>query len=289
MNQNNLYTIYDLTGLSEVELAEVLAKNPRSYMAVKGAVAEKHLEKILTECRQKSLIKAFRPGEGDFAKDFYVTLTNEREVALECKTIQVLNVQNKALVKEYILFLVDRGYIKIENIKEIIETKEDCQRHLIESLYINFKNLEEMRYFLSFQRKGFLDEIKKSLPIELKSSGMARYDFSVYLLSYDSVCNVDSETFLRQFDEYPLSIDFQRTRNVADENNQNDKNRFYKLDEIDAVAGCLFTRTKRWEFIYARTDKFAASKNYPDRFSSRLTIHPEYWTTDLKEVLSSFA
>lgn len=38
-----------LTGLTDDELADVLIDNPRAYMAVKGAVAEKHLEKILSK------------------------------------------------------------------------------------------------------------------------------------------------------------------------------------------------------------------------------------------------
>ena len=50
-------TLEKLTGLSDQDLADVFAKNPRAYMAVKGAVAEKHLENVLVIIRPKEKSK----------------------------------------------------------------------------------------------------------------------------------------------------------------------------------------------------------------------------------------
>lgn len=49
--KNNI-TLEKLTGLSDQDLAGVFTKNPRAYMAVKGAVAEKHLENLLVQFLQ---------------------------------------------------------------------------------------------------------------------------------------------------------------------------------------------------------------------------------------------
>ena len=41
--------LFKLCGLSPDELADALENNPRAYMAVKGAVAEVHLNKYFVE------------------------------------------------------------------------------------------------------------------------------------------------------------------------------------------------------------------------------------------------
>ena len=288
MPQNNRYSIYDLTGLTEYELADVLSKNPRSYMAVKGAVAEKHLQKILDKSKADRVIRDFRAGEGDFDKDFYVTLPNGREMTLECKTIEVLKTNNKRLAKEYLLFLVRQGYIGIDDIRQIIATDDACQKAKRQSLHDGFRNADELGNYLNSQSAVFVQAVRDGLPVELKTSGMPRYNFSENMLSYPSIEDADSQTFLRQFDSFPLSIDFQRTRNAATEESESEKNRLYRVGEIDAVAACLFTRTKRWEFIYATTEHFAIHNKYPDRYRNTLKITPEHWTTDLREVVDYF-
>ncbi len=65
-------SLFSLTGLAQDQLAEVLVENPRAYMAVKGAVAEKHLEILLTDLQNNGAVTSFRKGRGDFEKDFYV-------------------------------------------------------------------------------------------------------------------------------------------------------------------------------------------------------------------------
>lgn len=288
MPQNNSPSLYELTGLAAAELAEVLARNPRSYMAVKGAVAEKHLEKILVQHRQESLIKDFRAGEGDFDKDFYITLPDDKVIALECKTIEVLKAQTKKLATYYLLYLVRNGYVGIEDILQIIATNDVCRKLEKSSSYKDFQDVDSLEEYLNSQYAKFVQTVKKSLPIEFKSSGMARYNFSKDMLLYKSIEDADRETFLRQFDEYPLTIDFQRTRNTADEDSGKDKNRLYRLGEIDAVAACLFARTKKWEFIYATTEHFEVHNTYFDRYRKTLRIHPEHWSTSFRRFLKAY-
>jgi len=102
------------------------------------------------------------------------------------------------------------------------------------------------------------------------------------------VHDTDSQSFLSQFADMPLSIDFQRTRNTASEAGEEHKNRLYKVGEIDMVGACLFSRTKRWEFIYAQAQNFEVHGSYPEHYRNTLRIDSAYWTTDLCEVLSSF-
>ena len=85
-------TLYELSGLSSDDLAQVLSSNPRAYMAVKGAVAEKHLDIYLQRMVEHEQIKAYRSGEGDFEKDFYIHLNDGTERIIECKNVQVLNI-----------------------------------------------------------------------------------------------------------------------------------------------------------------------------------------------------
>src|SRR3990167_2892298 len=101
-----------MTGLSSDELAEILAANPRAYMAVKGAVAEKHLSNYLKRLLLQNKIQTYRQSSGDFDKDFYVTLNNGKEISLECKNVQVLNVgSKKELLLRYLQFLHEKGFV----------------------------------------------------------------------------------------------------------------------------------------------------------------------------------
>ena len=85
-------TLYELSGLSPEDLAQVLSSNPRAYMAVKGAVAEKHLDIFLQSMVEQNLIAQYRLGEGDFEKDFYITLRDGTEKIIECKNVQVISI-----------------------------------------------------------------------------------------------------------------------------------------------------------------------------------------------------
>lgn len=274
-----------LTGLTDDSFAEVLSENPRAYMAVRGAVAEKHLEIILENYRQKGSIKSFRPANGDFDKDFYIQLLDGREVTLECKNVEVLNISNTDLRKKYFKYLFDNDYLNEEGFlsiysglnKEVFATSKNSTPEIPKA-----ESIKQLFGVFDNAPAKVLTEYLKSLPQKLKESGIARYKFSSDMMLFNTVVDADTKSFLSQFDALPLTIDFQRTRNSTDKDGEDAKSqRFYKLGEIDAVGACLFSRTQRWEFIFALSNTFDKHKKYPDRYSNRLQIKKADWDNDL--------
>jgi len=83
-----------------------------------------------------------------------------------------------------------------------------------------------------------------------------------------------------------MSIDFQRTRNSQDDSNST---RLYYVNEIDIVAACLFPRTLKWSFLFAKTTYFPKSKNDQSSYSQslNLTHNTGNWTTNLYELLAN--
>jgi len=269
-----------MTGLSSDELAEILAANPRAYMAVKGAVAEKHLSNYLKRLLLQNKIQTYRQSSGDFDKDFYVTLNNGKEISLECKNVQVLNVgSKKELLLRYLQFLHEKGFVsEVDFIKIFMKF---CMKNKLGGGTAP-KQCAEIFSLLSDKttlknKKMLLDEF----PQEFKESGIPRYEFSASQLKYKSVNETDMNGFLKQFDQYPLTIDFQRTRNSTDKDGDPRRQRFYKLKEIDLVAACLFSRTMQWQFIFGHSKHFGVHKKYEDRYSNNFSIRPGAWFKDL--------
>ena len=288
MSPKNNYNLDQLTGLTDSELAEVFSKNPRTYMAVKGAVAEKHLEKQLQSFSDSGLIQSFRGSISDFDKDFYVQAHSGREIVLECKNVEVLKANGKELSIKYLSFLVYSGYITLSEINGICKTDETCAQKIKNSMFQDFSSIQEMQNFLKDQYAVISTQIIKCLPQELRESGMPRYEFSKSFLPSDSIQQIDSSEFLSQFDELPLSIDFQRTRNSTDSDGDTRRGRLYQVGEIDIVGACLFSRTLNWEFIYGIARDFTTHDSYPDRYRNNLTIDSIRWTTDFKTALDQF-
>jgi hypothetical protein len=93
------------------------------------------------------------------------------------------------------------------------------------------------------------------------------------------------EMYLNRFNQTPLSIDFQRTRNARDGTKGDGKmNRFYKKGEVDVVAACLFSRTLKWEFIFCSAKHLPVHPKYSDRYSNRLIINPKHWKANLLDL-----
>lgn len=88
------FSLYQATGLTPQELSEVFQQNPRAYMAVRGAVAEKHLKKVLTGLLENDQINGFRNASGDMDKDFYIQVGTTL-ITLECKNVEVIKTSNK--------------------------------------------------------------------------------------------------------------------------------------------------------------------------------------------------
>lgn len=282
------YTLDELTGLAEPELADVFSKNPRTYMAVKGAVAEKHLEKQLTIFKQAGLIESFRGSISDFDKDFYVNLGGGTEIILECKNVEVLKINGKTLMVRYLFFLMENGYVSIDRVRRICCEDEVCQKKIKSSRYQDFFDLQGMSNFLDDQYASFSARIIKCLPQELRESGMPRYEFSKSFLDHESINEIDSFSFLKQFNDLPLSIDFQRTRNSTDSEGDNRRGRLYEVGEVDIVGACLFSRTLRWEFIYGLARNFTTHKTYPDRYKNGLVIDTKIWITSFEQAIALF-
>ena len=254
-----------LTGLSDSELADVLAANPRAYMAVKGAVAEKHLENILEGLKSRGQIASFRQGKGDFEKDFYFTpIRGKRELVIECKNVEVIKETTRDSKLTYFQFLLEKGYLNAEAV-------------------VRLKALMS----LSKISANDLESFKRSLPVQLRESSLARYEFSASSLKTAlKLGKGTTRDFLRQFDENPLSIDFQRTRNSTEAEGEHPKaRRFYKVGELDIVAACLFTRTLKWEFIYCKAKNLLRHETFKNRYTNRLRLKPEFWVSSLLDAI----
>lgn len=251
----NSKNLFDLTGLPPDVLADVLASNPRAYMALRGAVAERHLETLLVVLKQNGQIEDFRRGSGDFEKDFYVVPKGKTSsLAIECKNVQVINLNNSDFMRKYILFLCDAGEISLG-------------RGEVE----NFS-------------PGDLRSIMSSLPSHLRESGIHRYMFSAALSGFlgKAITQTDLAEQLNAFELSPLSIDFQRTRNSRGSGEDDGKaGRFYKKGEIDVLAACLFNRTLTWEFIFCPENNFPIHDSFSDRYSNNFRVKPNDWFADL--------
>ena len=250
---SDLRRLKRLCGLEPDDLADILENNPRAYMAVKGAVAEKHLNSYFKGLKTSGQILDYRSAASDFEKDFYVSLHDGRQIIVECKNVEVqkYNTKNDKL-----------GFVKY-----IKQNKGGLS-------YYDFSDPEK------FDTKK-LNEIINELPQNLKGSGIPRYEYSSMQIPITSVKGgLDSASFLTQFDHSPLSIDFQRTRNSRSESSTDSDGkeaRFYKLDEIDVVAACLFTRTMQWEFVFGSRPSLTKHKKHKGRYSKRLILDPKLW------------
>jgi len=267
---NELFTLEALTGLTNKDLAEVFAKNPRAYMAVKGAVAEKHLEILLQKYLKKGLIKSFYGASGDFDKDFYITLPNGKTTTLECKNIQVLSPSKKDDKIKYINFLIDSAFIDKKTIDKICKT-----------LKLSKNYTDDLRNSPSKVTAQFL----KELPQEYRESGIPRYKFSESLIKQSDLNKIKENNFISQFDSHPLKIDFQRTRNSTDKEGNTRRQRLYRTNEIDIVGACLFSRTMKWQFIFGNSKNFTIHSEFSERYIQKMVIRQDEWSKNLLDVI----
>lgn len=267
-------TLHKLTGLSDDEVADVLAKNPRAYMAVKGAVAEKHLEKYLLDLKNRKLISDFRRCSSDFDKDFYVELSSGKKISLECKNVQVLSISGKTLGLKYLSYLLDHGHLDLSEIVRL------CKKLKIGSLQTPSQLILALENSPALVTTKLLAE----LPQELKESGIPRYEFSASMIAHHDLTSIDCKVFLEQFTGNPLTIDFWRTRNSTSNDGNTKMQRFYKKGEIDIVAACLFSRSMKWQFVFGKSKFFTPHATFKDRYSNKLVIEPNTWTKDLLSI-----
>lgn len=238
-------------------------------MAVRGAVAEKHLKKVLTGLLENDQIDRFRNASGDMDKDFYLQ-AGTTLITLECKNVEVIKTSNKGTKASYIEYLAEQGYLSglfIDSFLREIGLPD-----------INFTALSSSDLTAFF----------KQLPQEYRESGLTKYQYSASKVQHLQVGQVSDAEFVAQFNNFPLTIDFQRTRNSTDDEGNTRRNRYYRVGEIDIVAACLFSRTMEWNFLYAKAEGFERHSQYPDRYSNRLRLEPGSWTSDLIELISTY-
>ncbi len=153
------FDLYQATGLTPQELSEVFQHNPRAYMAVRGAVAEKHLEKIVCKLKQDDLIQDYRTASGDMDKDFYLNV-GDKSISLECKNVEVIKTSTKSSRLDYISYVAEQGYLSSERIDHILDEIKSS------SSAMQDLNSSELSSFF------------KKLPQEIRESGLAKYEFS---------------------------------------------------------------------------------------------------------------
>ena len=249
-------------------------------MAVKGAVAEKHLENILINYKANGKIKDFKGASGDFDKDFYVTLNDDKVISLECKNLQVLNTSSKKLLPSYIKFLIENKYLQenwlIETFKSMVQEGD-----ILIKTEKEVNNLPDLLELILQEKAKTSTEFLKYFPQELRESGVPRYEFSASLVKEANILNIDINPFIKQFSDNPLTVDFQRTRSSTDQDGDTRRQRLYHLDEIDVVGACLFYRTMNWQFIFGHSRHFIIHKNYNDRYANKFVIKEGKWSSDL--------
>ena len=254
----------EATGLTSQELSDVLQENPRAYMAVRGAAAEKHLSKILGKFEAEGSIDGVRSASGDFDKDFNVEISGQSYI-VECKNVQVLNLSTKLAKIDYLKYLERHnlltGASKHEVFKKIGVDGDlaDLTGAAISGLY-------------------------SRLPRPLRESGLVRYQYSASKIDAPKLKVLSDEDFISQFSDAPLTIDFQRTRNAS---GNDKKNRFYEIGELDIVAACLFHRTLGWEFLYASATELKHHEKYADRYDSKIKLEPGKWFSNIRDLLPS--
>lgn len=228
------------TGLTSQELSEVFRHNPRAYMAVRGAVAEKHLEKVIATLYREGSIAGYRSAAGDLDKDFYLEIGGTL-VSLECKNVEVIKTTTKDARDKYIKYLIERQLIS--------------------------------------------EPPKDKLPQEYRESGLPRYEYSASQIQRPNLDGINDNDFISQFDASPITIDLQRTRNSTSGDVK--RGRYYQVGEIDIIAACLFSRTTRWEFLYAKAADLDKHAFYTDRYSNKIKLNSDVWTSDLRGMLQS--
>ncbi len=236
-------------------------------MALKGAVAERHLWLYLGNLAKKGKLVQLRSGGGDFEKDFYVqTPDSTHEFVIECKNVEVIKNTSAKTLRAYLQFLISS-----ETIEE--KTLAGCLSG----------DIQKLSQIPDKQLKSLLS----CIPQKLRESGLPRYQFSAASSGVQNLkLNNDASAYLHKFDETPLTIDFQRTRNARDDTKGDGKmNRYYKHGELDIVAACLFSRTLKWEFIFCQAKHLPKHPKFEGRYSNRLTINPQHWSADIFECI----
>jgi hypothetical protein len=75
-------------------------------------------------------------------------------------------------------------------------------------------------------------------------------------------------------------VEVQKTRSQRDD----PAGRFYRPEQFDVVAACLYAITGRWEFRYRATSQMARHPAHPDRLAVLHRVD-QTWSTTLAEAV----
>ena len=84
-----------------------------------------------------------------------------------------------------------------------------------------------------------------------------------------------------------FKVELQKTRGGTDVRT-GEGTRYYRPDEFDIVAVCLFNQTGAWEFLYAMARDLARHRRHVDRLEVMHPVPPQAsppWSNDLLDVL----
>lgn len=85
--QQKLHQLEVQFQMSSVEILDMVLSNNRLYVAMKGAAAQEHLRKYLTELYRQGVLDSFEQIDKDGQPDFKLTFNNH-DYLLECKNVE---------------------------------------------------------------------------------------------------------------------------------------------------------------------------------------------------------
>jgi len=247
MAKKKTYTLEEMIGLAPDEFVEVLAENPRAYMAVRGAVAERHLAHVLEHLVSSGQIKEYGTASSDFDKDFEVVTKQGNKVVVECKNAQVLNLGTKTLQAKYLDFLMEEGRIT-QKPKE-------------------FKKLAQKFRESGVDRYCFSESFLKTTQVPKEG------DCSAWLKTVEKA-SVDFQRTRNSTASSGKQVDPKALR-------------FYQHGELDVLAVCMFARTLKWEFVFTTKNGGAMKSHnkFKDRYANSLKLTEGVWYSDLMSAL----
>ncbi|QII09236.1 hypothetical protein BH93_27050 (plasmid) [Rhodococcoides fascians A25f] len=110
----------------------------------------------------------------------------------------------------------------------------------------------------------------------------AQHDFDVTMTTGSSwrvECKNASPTTYANGD---MKVEVQKTR--ASRNDP--ASRYYRVDQFDVVAACVYSPTGRWEFLFHATDTLPRHPNFVDRLAPMQRVNGN-WSSNLSEAVSA--
>lgn len=108
----------------------------------------------------------------------------------------------------------------------------------------------------------------------------AQHDFDVVMTDGRTVRVECKNASPEAYANGDFKVEVQKTR--ASKNDP--ASRFYRVDQFDVVAACLYSPTRQWTFRYAATSAMARHRDFPDRLAPMQRVDAA-WDSDLAAAL----